>query len=204
MMRTLVLLVVLVVLVGCQQPRSAPVAEAPAAPVAEKTVSQPSADIDFSQWPTATERRLSVSPYVEQLCAARSSTEEEVWAGTGGGYRHGPHFKHYIIVRVNPEAMEQFKAVDGPLPVGTTVVKEKHHSVPAEGAPDEYGAMIKREPGYDPEHGDWEYLYVVQKPRKQVTRGRLEKCIECHSHVKDRDYVFRTYLPGKAKGVSEW
>lgn len=64
--------------------------------------------------------------------------------------------------------------------------------------------MIKREPGYDPQHGDWEYLYVVQKPEKKVTRGRLESCIKCHWQAKDRDYVFRNYLPRKAESVSEW
>jgi hypothetical protein len=137
------------------------------------------------------------------MCAAPSSAEQ-IWAGGGGKKRHGPHFEHFIVVRVNPGAMEEFKAVDKPLPVGTTIIKEKDTDALAKGPPAEYGAMIKREPGYDPEHGDWEYLYVVQNPEKKVTRGKLQTCIECHSHAKDRDYVFRTYLPGKAKAVSEW
>jgi hypothetical protein len=192
--------VLLVALVGCQ-PGSVPVAETPA-PGAETPTSQPSADIEFSKWPTATDRPIRVAP--ELLADCRAPSEQEAWASTGGKKRHGPHVDRSIVVRVNPEAMEEFKAVDKPLPVGTTIVKEKHTDYFAQGPPAEYGAMIKHEPGYDPEHGDWEYLYVVQKPEKKVTRGRLESCLECHSHAKDRDYVFRTYLPGKTKGVSEW
>jgi hypothetical protein len=194
--------VLLVVLVGCQ-PRSTPVAETPATPVAEAPpASEPSAEIEFSKWPTATDSPVHVGlPF---LGDCRAPSAKELWESEGGKKRHGPHFKHSIVVRVNPEAMEEFKAVNKPLPVGTTVVKEKHSEMLAKGSPAEYGAMIKREPGYDPEHGDWEYFYVVQKPEKKVTRGKLQTCIECHSHVKDGDYLFRTYLPGRAKAVTDW
>jgi hypothetical protein len=192
----------LVFLVGCQPP-STPVAESPAAPVAETPPdSQPGSGIDFAGWPTATDHPVQVGPQFSADC--RGPSPAELWLSEGGTTRHGPHFEHSIVVRVNPGAMEEFKAVDKPLPLGTTVVKEKHAGMFAKGPPAEYGAMIKREPGYDPPHGDWEYLYVVQKPEKKVIRGKLQNCIECHSHVKDRDYVFRTYLPGKAKPVSEW
>lgn len=106
MKRAFVLLVVPVVLVGCQQPRSTPVAEA-----AEDPASQPSADIEFAKWPTATDNPVHLTPQLTD-CAPP-------WS-------HGLHFEHYIVVRVNPEAMKEFKAVDKPLPVGTTIVKEKH------------------------------------------------------------------------------
>jgi hypothetical protein len=52
--------------------------------------------------------------------------------------------------------------------------------------------MVKREPGYDPAHGDWEYVYAGAD--KAVTRGRLDSCIDCHFQVADKDYLFRTYL----------
>jgi hypothetical protein len=90
------------------------------------------------------------------------------------------------------------------MPVGAIVVKEKHHDPVVTGPPVEFGAMIKREPGYDPAHGDWEYLFVAMKPEKTVARGKLESCIDCHSNAKDKDYLFRTYLPGKAVAVSGW
>jgi hypothetical protein len=167
----------------------------PVAPV------QNGAEIEFADWPTATRWPVDVYPYVAQMCGPHIPPEV-IWAQVGWGNRHGPHFKHYIVVRISPEEAEEYKALSAPLPVGTVVVKEKHNDRSAEGPPAEYGAMIKREPGYDPQHGDWEYLYVVRQPEKKVTRGRIESCINCHEHAKNRDYVFRTYL--KAEGVADW
>ena len=161
-----------------------------------------SADIDFARWPAATEKPVRVEPIVASFCRAPSQTELQ--ARDAELKRHGPHYKPAIVVRTNPEAIGAFKLGDAPMPVGTTIVKEKHFFMLAKGPPAEYGAMIKREPGYDPAHGNWEYIYVVSQPEKAVTRGKLESCIDCHSHAKDKDYLFRTYLPGKAGAVLGW
>jgi hypothetical protein len=174
--------VLLVVVAGCQQPPAVPVAEAPSA--GPQPVPQTGEEIEFSDWPTATDRPVNVFPQVARMCAAPSSARE-IWAQGGGPKRHGPHFKHWIVVRVNPGALEAFKAGDSPVPVGTVVVKEKHTKPRAEEPAAEYGAMIKREPGYDPQNGDWEYLYVVRRPEKQVARGRLSSCVECHAHASE-------------------
>lgn len=57
--------------------------------------------------------------------------------------------------------------------------------------------MIKREKGYDPDNGDWEYLQSA--PDGQVLmRGPASsavvngQCGNCHTSVEDRDYVFAT------------
>ena len=57
-----------------------------------------------------------------------------------------------------------------------------------------YAAMIKREAGYDPAHGDWEYVYGEYGDGGRVQRGRLQSCIACHSKAAAQDYLFRTYL----------
>jgi hypothetical protein len=191
-------LVLIAVLAGCHRP--------PATPVAETPVAQPTGEIDFADWPAATDSPVHVSPLATYFCALyRAPDSPRGWVQNGGEKRHGPHFQHWIVVRVSPTAIEPFKAGDAPMPVGTTVVKEKHTDILAKEPVAEYGAMVKREPGYDPEHGDWEYVYVVLKPQKNVTRGRLESCIECHAHAKDQDYLFRTYLPGLKKvAVADW
>ena len=54
--------------------------------------------------------------------------------------------------------------------------------------------MIKREPGYDPGHGDWEYADVRLEPEKKVARGKIASCIACHDGKKNDDYLFRDYL----------
>ena len=188
--------VLLVALVGCQQPdtrsvaeKQQPVVEKPHSAAEGQPPTTPAVGIEFAKWPTATRWPIDVSPHVSFACGVYRSAEQ-IWAGDGGDKRHGPHFKHQIVVRINPGSEEEFKALASPLPVGTVVVKEKHGEHSTEGPPSEYGAMIKRETGYDPEHGDWEYLYVMRGPEEKVTRGRLGSCIDCHSRAKHRDYVF--------------
>jgi len=141
--------------------------------------------IDFATWPKANEKPYHVKPVIAAACAAPSPSAHR---------SRGPHDQPSIIVRTNTEAFEAFRALK-PLPVGSVVVKEKHKGDTVTGPPDEYTAMIKKEPGYDPEHGDWEYLYVVSRPAKTITRGKLGSCIDCHVERKDQDYLFRTYLP---------
>ena len=86
------------------------------------------------------------------------------------------------------------------MPVGSIIVKEKWWW---DGNPRHlaaYAAMTKREPGFDTDHGDWEYLYVelgngFQEPtmKPQVARGRLQECIGCHQAASAKDYLYREY-----------
>lgn len=171
----------LLLLVGCgvtTETTIPPPSQAPAPP----------AEPDFTSWPSVTDRPVPVNAQFAAMCRAAIPDDGRE------AKRHGPHFKPAIVVRVNPEAVAAFKA-GRPLPVGTTVVKEKHHDREAKGPPTEYGAMIKRAAGYDPPHGDWEYLYVVTTPDQKVTRGKLGSCIDCHANRADNDYLFRDYLP---------
>ena len=53
------------------------------------------------------------------------------------------------------------------------------------------GGMIKRAPGYDPAHGDWEYFYF-EKPEK-IERGRIATCVKCHAYAHTTDHVYGTW-----------
>lgn len=159
----------------------------------------------FSKWPMATNGGYRVGPVAWTLCSApappsKEAEDREVRA------KHGPHASRSIVVRVNPDAMDAFLAGE-PLPVGKVVVKEKHSQLlriagdldkiaerEAEQKLDEYALMIKRDPGYFPEGGDWEYAYVTLGPEGKVSRGRLAECADCHTNRKSRDFLFRTYL----------
>jgi hypothetical protein len=58
------------------------------------------------------------------------------------------------------------------------------------------GAMIKRNVGYDPTGGDWEYVYA-QLDKGQVvsmSRGKLQSCKACHGPRKTRDHLYMPYL----------
>jgi len=50
------------------------------------------------------------------------------------------------------------------------------------------GGMIKRAPGYDPEHGDWEYLYFTDP--EHVEHGKLLSCVQCHEAAQSTDRVY--------------
>jgi hypothetical protein len=55
--------------------------------------------------------------------------------------------------------------------------------------------MIKREKGYNPENGDWEYLVLDGSASTIKAQGKIEKCQICHIGSKNTDYVDRSYLP---------
>ena len=169
------------VLFGCK----AQIESGPSAALQSSTLG-----FDFANWPSVTENPISVPSAFLVFCAppteAQLETDRKV---------HGPHSQSEIVVRVNAIGIEQFKTGRS-APAGTIVVKEKYTRYSPNTPPSAIGAMIKREPGYDPEHGDWEYAYEEQSPKTERTlvRGRLDSCIKCHSGARDTDYLFRGYL----------
>jgi len=87
-------------------------------------------------------------------------------------------------------------------PVGAVIVKEKHgqryfkEGLQRESATtlDGIGGMIKRPPGYDPEHGDWEYFFGEEK--QPVEAGRMDSCVKCHAGAAATDHVFGSWSRG--------
>ena len=79
-------------------------------------------------------------------------------------------------------------------PIGSMIVKEKLGSADST-TPELLTAMIKREPGYNPEGGDWEYLVLDGAASKIIEQGKLTRCSGCHLPYNGSDFVTRTYLP---------
>lgn len=186
-----VLLIAVVILAGCDSRNSVtpePALAANAPPVIEAAPwPREIADAipgSSASWPTVTPDPIRVEVAIANACANPFTAED----------RSGPHYVPYIVVRTNPEALEAFRKLEAPMPVGTVIIKEKHSSESAAGPPDSFGAMIKREPGYDPDNGDWEYVFGGIGGKPPTERGRLANCIACHSaYAKDEDYLFRDY-----------
>lgn len=108
---------------------------------------------------------------------------------------HGPHALTEVRIFMNDAAAVAFAAPGAKYPVGSVVVKEKTAlRCGQEGGHDGVGAMIKRTPGYDPAHGDWEYLYFEDVA--SIESGRLASCIDCHSGAASADYVFGHWADG--------
>jgi hypothetical protein len=107
--------------------------------------------------------------------------------------RLGPHFAPAVRYYANPVAFAAISEGTVPAPVGTTVVKEKFWK---EGEPaTAVAAMVKHEPGYDPEFGDWEFVYASRNEDGtwKTERGKLDNCRACHHGTKETDFLFRTY-----------
>lgn len=186
-MSRLAVLLCVTVVAGCAQPSAEPTCQKP-------SPTENGEEIDFAGWSIVGGLPYPVSLEAPRLCDINPPGIVGYEPKSVGQKRRGPHDQPAIVVRVNAVGFDTFRARESPLPVGTVIVKEKHDTTDAKGLPKEYGAMIKREPGYDPTRGDWEYVYVVRGPEKKVTRGHLDSCIYCHVRQMEQDYVFRTYM----------
>jgi len=106
-----------------------------------------------------------------------------------------PHRDKYILVYVNAIGRAVMMEKRKPnFPVGSTIVKEKLPDKSSQ-TPELLTVMIKRERGFNPLTGDWEFMVVDGSGTKVESRGKLESCQGCHLARPDTDYVFRSYLP---------
>ena len=106
---------------------------------------------------------------------------------------HGPN--KFITVYVNEIGRHAMMEEKTPLfPQGSIIVKEKLTTLQST-KPELLTVMVKRERGYNPESGDWEYMVVDGTGKNVQARGKLENCQSCHLMDKDTDYVSRAYLP---------
>lgn len=117
---------------------------------------------------------------------------------------HGPHAKRYNGFYMNDLAFKAFES-KASYPVGSIIVKEKAHQVADTNTtlfdPEVVtetphtvtgiGGMIKRAPGYDPKHGDWEYFY--RSPTTPLESGRITSCVNCHRMAAKKDFVFGSW-----------
>lgn len=111
-------------------------------------------------------------------------------------YPHTPHGEHWIHVFVNPVGMNTMATGIGTYPEGTIILKQKF--LDAEGTKTEfYTGMRKREIGYNPEMGDWEFFTLNSGGYTVTARGKIESCMDCHSNYKTTDFVSRQYLKPK-------
>lgn len=118
---------------------------------------------------------------------------------TPGRSADSPHLNKYVSVFVNPVGRVEMMTKQKPkFPVGTMIVKEKHGS-PDSTKPELLTAMIKRQRGYNPDSGDWEYLVLDGAASTIVEQGKLTRCSGCHKPYESSDYVTRTYLPQTVK-----
>ena len=102
-----------------------------------------------------------------------------------------PHEKAKFHTYVNGAAVLPMFDPWGKFPVGSLLLKEKFGS---DGASQVFTGMWKREAGYFPELGDWEFFTVDGASSKVLERGKLASCASCHEEKAKGDFVARDYL----------
>jgi hypothetical protein len=165
----------------------------PIAPTTQAVNAQTSAQVakDYKRFTSMTPKPVDVDPAISMLCIGASQRVVADARKT-----NGPHAHTAITIYMNDPAANAFNAATTPYPVGAVIVKEKKPYLfrSADSKPkmikanDGVGGMIKRPPGYDPDHGDWEYFYF-EDPAK-IESGKLTSCVQCHTGAAAKDYVF--------------
>ena len=112
-----------------------------------------------------------------------------------GRTEESPHTHKYILVYVNETGRTAMMKQLVPIfPTGSMIVKEKLSDKDSK-TPELLTAMVKREKGYNPDSGDWEYVVLDGSASEIKERGTLASCNSCHLNYKHSDFVTKTYLP---------
>lgn len=128
---------------------------------------------------------VNVSGYIFGLCRLPTLRETEFEASIHGTER-------YLQDWANALAAQGIAAQGAPaFPVGAVIVKEKYAGPdPAQADRVAIALMIKRAPGFDPEHGDWDYAYYEPALGIVQTAEQSAYCAQCHAGAAATDFVY--------------
>jgi hypothetical protein len=146
----------------------------------------------YKLWTKVNLEPVPMDPSVAFLCAPPSIVGAP-------GYRGNPHRRHFLTVYVNDLGKNAMLHDKNPVfPEGSTIIKEKLPSMESD-RPELLTVMVKREAGFNPAGGDWEYIVTDGTGTRVSASGKLERCQSCHASNKSTDYVFRSYLSREAQ-----
>ena len=147
---------------------------------------------DKTLWTQVNTEPYYISTAVDALCRSPMRADYEAER------RRNPHAATYITVYVNNVGRKaMFAKEPRRFPEGSVIVKEKVGTHSEGRTPLLYTLMSKREPGYNPAVGDWEFSVASGNGTQIEASGRLENCQACHITKRDADFVFRPYLKAK-------
>lgn len=107
-----------------------------------------------------------------------------LWPDKGRLYKGAEPHGSLLTTFVNNPAYHSIKNKKG-MSDGSIVVKENYT---AEKRFVALSVMYKIK-GYNPEGGDWFWVKYAPDGRVEAS-GKVKGCIDCHSKVKDNDYIF--------------
>jgi hypothetical protein len=148
---------------------SLPAAEPPA------TGDQKSVVIDKAKLQKLTAKPVALDRLMQLMCRSPKDV-------------FGPHRGTEVDVFITEKEAPKYLDPWGKFEVGTLVLKEKRTE---NGKIELYTGMKKREAGYFPEGGDWEYFVCDEKGNFRESAGKLQSCAECHAKKKDQEFLMR-------------
>jgi hypothetical protein len=92
-------------------------------------------------------------------------------------------------VFVNELATESIKTKSTSFPQGSVIVREKP-SKSGGAKPEVLAVMIKREHGFNPDGGDWQFLLIEGAGQKVKLSQKTGACLNCHYSQAKTDYVY--------------
>jgi hypothetical protein len=107
-----------------------------------------------------------------------------------------PHEKGvqtFARVFANETALAEINRDEPRFAAGSIIVREKLLQE-ADALPEAVTVMIKREKGFSPKTGDWEFFVLDGALREVEKRETTGACAKCHTQAAKTDWVFRTYL----------
>ena len=158
-------------------------------------------EVDISRYRSWT--KVNAEPiYMEPMVAALCVPTPRKWGSDS------PHLTRYFNVYVNAIGKKaMFAKRPSRFPAGTIIVKEKFPANPNSKlqtlnskSPELLTIMVKREKGFNPKCGDWEFR-TASGGGELHPRASVEHCISCHVAMPEYDYTYRTYIPGAAKDL---
>jgi hypothetical protein len=127
--------------------------------------------------------RVTPKPFdMDRATATRCNIDAVLSAGKD----HGGSLFH--VFANEPAAIPIFDPW-GKFPEGSILLKEKISR--EDGKTTLFTGMLKREKGYNPRVGDWEFFTLDGAAAKITERGKMERCAGCHVEFPKGDYITR-------------
>ena len=145
---------------------------------------------DKTIWTQVNAQPYHIPTELDTLCSAPTSEQYKSISDRVGN----PHIVPSIVVFVNNAGKQAMFAKQPRFPEGSVIVKQKLGAFYERNKPLLYTVMRKREAGYNPAVGDWEFLVYAGDGKQLQASGKLENCQACHVGKKDSDFVFRPYV----------
>jgi hypothetical protein len=141
---------------------------------------------DYQTWKRRTDQPVALASEIFGLCRSPSLAERQFLDS-----EHGID-QRLVLDWLNPGAVTAYEHKDTlPFPVGAAIVKEKLVRETTGGlALVARGVMIKRDPGFDAAHGDWEFAYWEPTAGLLVGPTESAHCGDCHVAAQPTDFVF--------------